>query len=188
MRERFYSRNIKISRSHVSIAGEFHLQKIAPRLISVKTIRFATDEILYRVGALIFSRSTFARSRVVFLRGGKKRRRKKRRVAFYTDPTGVTFSRFRLKEERKTRAGPRIRAKNVTENARAVVFYLATANFISALGEIGGSGRDYRGFLEAVGTAIAAATVAAVPLDGYTPDILPDNSRSGSHWSSPPFA
>jgi len=61
------------------------------------------------------------------------------------------------------------------------VFYLATANFISALGEIGGSGRDYRGFLEAVRAAIAAATVVAAPLDGYTPDILPDNSRSGSH-------
>jgi hypothetical protein len=49
------------------------------------------------------------------------------------------------------------------------------------------AGCDYRGFLEALGAAAAmmaaaaAAAAAAALLDGYTPDILPDNGRSGSH-------
>lgn len=40
-------KNSNISYSHVSIAGECHLWKIVPKLISVGAIRFATDEILY---------------------------------------------------------------------------------------------------------------------------------------------
>jgi len=43
------------------------------------------------------------------------------------------------------------------------------------------AGRDYRGFLKALGAAAAAMEVATTLLDGYTPDILPDNGRSGSH-------
>jgi len=44
------------------------------------------------------------------------------------------------------------------------------------------AGRDYRGFLKALGAAAAAVVeVATILLDGYTPDILPDNGRSGSY-------
>lgn len=50
-----YSRGSGVSRARVSIAGESHLRKIAPGLISAGTIRFATDEILYHAGVHIFS-------------------------------------------------------------------------------------------------------------------------------------
>jgi len=90
-----------LSRSRVSIAGESRLRKIAPELISVKTIRFATDEILYRRGAVhIFSRFTLAsfpargkvtQGAVAFL----LRAEEDAGVAFYADPARV-ISRFRF--------------------------------------------------------------------------------------------
>lgn len=104
MRERFYSRNIKISRSHVSIAGEFHLRKIALRLISIETIRFATDEILYHVGALIFSR-TFARSRTRGFSPKEEKEKKKDAASLFMQIPPALLSRFRFRAERKTRAG-----------------------------------------------------------------------------------
>ena len=68
---------------------------------------------------------------------------------------------------------------------RAAVFYLATANFIFAWrstgvrGDARASGARLSGIPE--GAAAAAMEVATTLLDGYTPDILPDNGRSGSH-------
>jgi len=165
--------------------------KIAPKLISVETIRFATDEILYHAKRSYFlallSRMEL-RARTAFLW-----REERRRVAFYADLHRRTLS-FPLWGWSVKRAWAREFARNVAENASSRVLSRDCKLHLRLWGErreesgdARVNGRDYRGFLEAFGVAAAAAAAAATLL-GYTPDILPDNGRSGNHWSSPLLA
>lgn len=148
-----------------------------------------TKYIVSRRSAHIFSLHFCTESHARFFSGVGKGGEERRRVAFYADSAGV-LSRFRFRAERKTRAGPWIRAKRYGKREQpCFISRLQTSSLPrGGSGDARASGRDYRGFLEAVGTAIASATVVAALLDGYTSDILPDNGRSGSHWSEPPFA
>lgn len=179
-----------ISYSHVSIAGESHLRKIVPKLISVGAIRFATEILYHAKRSYFLAPLLHGIAHVLFPPKGRKMRR-----CFYADPA-LPRSLPLASGRNVKRARESMNSRGTLRKTRAAVFYLATANFIFASGMTGvrgmreQAGRDYRGFLEVLGVAAAAMAVAAVVaavvavealLDGYTPDILPDNGRSGSH-------
>lgn len=171
-------KNSSISYSHVSIAGESHLWKIVPKLISVGTTRFATDEILYHA-----KRSYFL---VPLLRGVAHvvfppKKRKMPRCFLYRFCCRALFRS--LREGSVKRARVREFARNVAKNVSSRVLsrdyklHLYLGDDAGVRGMREQTGRDYRGFLE----VLRAATAAVAAFLGYTPDILPDNGRSGSH-------
>lgn len=156
--------------SRASIAGESHLRRIAPKLISVETIRLATDEILYHAGRSYFLRSTFARAPA-----SSSPEKTPPSLFMQISPA---HSRFRFGAGRKSA----VNSRGTLRKARAAVFYLTTANFIFAPGrrEDRRAGGERRRVSETIGDSWRRLGWAATP-DGYTPDILPDNGRSGSH-------
>ena len=153
--------------------------------ISRGTIRFTTDEILYHT-----KRSYFL---VPFLHGvvhvvfSSKRRKMPRRFLCRSRCRALSFL-FASGRSVKRERVPWIRAECCGKREQPC--FISRLQTSSLPGGRQGSGemreqagRDYRGFLKALGAAAAAMEVATTLLDGYTPDILPDNGRSGSHWS-----
>lgn len=187
---RFYSSNV--SRSHVSIAGEPHLRKsFVPKLISVETIRFATDEILYRAAPFIFSRSTFARlvplprararARSAWREDGSAPRGGKRRRCFlFMRISAVCALSFPLRGEAVKRARARERARVERCGKRERPCFISRLQTSSSppgaqgrggregaceRGDARASRRDYRGFLKAFGASATAAMAAPLPMD-----------------------
>lgn len=111
-----YSKNSNMSHSHVSIAGESHLWKIAPKLISVGTIRFATDEILYHAKRSYFLVPLLHGVAHVF---SSKRRKMPRRFLCRSRCRALSFPFASGRSVKRERA--REFARNATENASSRV-------------------------------------------------------------------